>query len=56
MNKNGFRIEILPITHFLIGISYESGISNEDPSVGVDSFTLGLALINISFNRFYNVE
>ncbi len=56
MKKNKFSVHFLPINHFLIGFSYQTGVSTEDESIGVDEFSLGFGLINFNFTRIYNAN
>lgn len=59
MNKNSFTIDFFPINHFLIGFSYQSGISDENDNTlgsGVDIFSLGFGLINFNYHRFYKIS
>jgi hypothetical protein len=56
MKKNSITMDILPINHFLIGFSYQSGVSEEDQSIGIDTFSIGLGIINFNYNRFYKAK
>jgi hypothetical protein len=58
MNKKSFRVDFLPINHFLIGFSYQSGVCEEQYAFGmdVDVFTIGFGIINFSYNRFYETK
>jgi len=56
MNRNSFTMDIFPTNHFLIGFCYQSGVSEEDQSLGIDTFSLGLGLINFNYNRYYKAK
>jgi hypothetical protein len=54
MSKKKFRFDLLPLDHFLVGFSFQTGTVVENERIIIEEYTIGFGFLNIYFIRQFN--